>query len=147
MIQMLGGYPREVALQALNQWPRTENGKFWPTENELIALCESIDDDRRRREHNARLGQLRIAATPSALVSPLKHELGQRFAAKVRAEDPRTAEIYLDHDALYRGEDEILLSPIGVLKLQPYAAIAQAIGLRIRERAFADSPEDRRNEP
>lgn len=38
--QVLAEYPGDIALAAVSGWPRTENGKWWPTENEIRSECD-----------------------------------------------------------------------------------------------------------
>lgn len=134
MAQVLGEYRPDVALASLDAWPKSENGKFWPTENELRDLCEKIDGERRAREERHR-----FVPSNRGPLSPIKTDTAYRFAEKVRAADERTAEVYLDGDASYRG-NEIHLSPIGVIKLQPFATLARAMGLYIVDRNPLETP-------
>jgi uncharacterized protein YbaA (DUF1428 family) len=48
LTRMLYEFPADVALEAINDWPKTPNGKWWPTEAELRAECEKRVDYRRR---------------------------------------------------------------------------------------------------
>ena len=49
MTAMLLRFPHAIAVDALERWPRTENGKFFPTENELHDLCVRIQRGREPR--------------------------------------------------------------------------------------------------
>lgn len=40
LVQAMREYPADAALGAIRDWPKTENGKWWPTENELRAEAE-----------------------------------------------------------------------------------------------------------
>lgn len=40
LVQAMMDYPREAALAAIRDWPKTDNGKWWPTENELRAEAD-----------------------------------------------------------------------------------------------------------
>lgn len=48
MLTMLLEYPSGVAIAALERWPRTAGGQFFPTLKELYDLCETIRHERRR---------------------------------------------------------------------------------------------------
>jgi hypothetical protein len=39
---VLQEYPDDVAMAAISSWPKTENGKWWPTENELRSRCDEL---------------------------------------------------------------------------------------------------------
>lgn len=57
LTRMLYEYPADVALEAVNEWPKTPNGKWWPTESELRAECEKRVDYRRRLQKQVRDAQ------------------------------------------------------------------------------------------
>lgn len=47
-LRMLLDFPADVAFEAVNEWPKTPGGKWWPTEAELRLECEKRVDYRRR---------------------------------------------------------------------------------------------------
>ncbi|NBW18484.1 MAG: hypothetical protein EBR82_61980 [Caulobacteraceae bacterium] len=47
-VSMLMEFSNRVALEALDRWPRTENGRWFPTWNELRDLCLEIARSTRR---------------------------------------------------------------------------------------------------
>lgn len=60
LARMLLKFPGWVALQAIDEWPSQEDGKFFPTENELQALAAVIkrtDDAKRSRAEAAKSTQ------------------------------------------------------------------------------------------
>lgn len=57
LTRMLYEYPADVALEAINEWPKTSGGKWWPTEAELRAECEKRVDYRRRLQKQVRDAQ------------------------------------------------------------------------------------------
>lgn len=100
MRRVLGEYPASVALTTLNEWPRTDSGKFWPTEHELRAECEERmalrDKLRGYFEHRATL-------EPSPPLPPRPSDgmsdepLGDtaEFVARFKARDAVRANMYL----------------------------------------------------
>ncbi|NBW17978.1 MAG: hypothetical protein EBR82_59400 [Caulobacteraceae bacterium] len=50
LLGMLTEFPGAIALEAIERWPRSENGRFFPTLNELRDLCLSIRAERRRAQ-------------------------------------------------------------------------------------------------
>lgn len=57
LMKMLLEFPADCALEAINDWPKTPNGKWWPTEAELRAECEKRVDYRRRLQKQVRDAQ------------------------------------------------------------------------------------------
>lgn len=39
---VLQEYPGDIALASIANWPKTENGKWWPTENEVRSECDML---------------------------------------------------------------------------------------------------------
>lgn len=39
MIQALSKYPADIAMETMNEWPKSPSGKFWPTENDIHVAC------------------------------------------------------------------------------------------------------------
>lgn len=58
LLKMLLEFPGPVALKAIDQWPREDSGKFFPTEAELYALAKVI-----ARENVARADRAIAAQT------------------------------------------------------------------------------------
>lgn len=40
--QVLGEFPAPVALAAVSDWPKSDNGKWWPTEKEMRDACGAL---------------------------------------------------------------------------------------------------------
>lgn len=49
--QVLSEYPAEVALASVSTWPQNENGKWWPTENELRLYANAHMHFRHKLNH------------------------------------------------------------------------------------------------
>ena len=41
LVEAMREYPRDAAMGAIRDWPKTESGKWWPTENELRAEADA----------------------------------------------------------------------------------------------------------
>lgn len=111
-----GEYPADIALGAINQWPKTESGKFWPTENEFRELLDFIGHFRRnlRFELETHLHN----ALPSAPTAP-RHGDGLSddpegrvlvFLSRWHGSDPMRAKIYLEGARF--GEDLIVVNSL-----------------------------------
>lgn len=48
---VLQEYPDEIAMAAISDWPKTETGKWWPTENEIRSECNALMALRRNLAH------------------------------------------------------------------------------------------------
>lgn len=48
---VLQEYPDDIAMAAVSEWPKTETGKWWPTENEIRSECNSLMALRRNLAH------------------------------------------------------------------------------------------------
>lgn len=59
-LKMLLEYPADVAFEAVNEWPKTSGGKWWPTEAELRAECEKRVDYRRRLQKQVKDAQASV---------------------------------------------------------------------------------------
>lgn len=64
--QVLSEYPGDIALAAISGWPKTNNGKWWPTENELRTECDLAMGFRRYLKHELEEAQRRagVLETP-----------------------------------------------------------------------------------
>tara|TARA_R110000868_G_scaffold300642_1_gene561072 strand:- start:98 stop:664 length:567 start_codon:yes stop_codon:yes gene_type:complete len=106
-------YPADIALGAINQWPKTEGGKFWPTENEFRGLLNFLSHFRR---------MLRFELEQQLHVALPAHDASQKFndgldadpsgnvlvfVARWSANDADRCKIYL-HGARF-GEDLIVV--------------------------------------
>lgn len=40
--QVLGEFPGDIAMAAISDWPKTEGGKWWPTEKEIRDECAEL---------------------------------------------------------------------------------------------------------
>jgi len=71
LVEALRDYPAGAALEAIREWPKTENGKWWPTENELRREAEA------RSWRTTRLfTHLRAATNRPDAASPRTNEPG-----------------------------------------------------------------------
>jgi hypothetical protein len=106
-------YPADIALGAINQWPKTEGGKFWPTENEFRELLNFLGHFRRLLRFE--LEQHMHAALPAPNMSQKFNDGLEAdptgsvlmFASRWSARDPERCKIYL-HGARF-GEDLIVV--------------------------------------
>lgn len=72
LVEAMREFPREAALGAIRAWPKSENGKWWPTENELRAQADA------RGWRSMRLhGHLRAAANQAGAAAPRSDEPSQ----------------------------------------------------------------------
>lgn len=46
-VEALRGYPLDLVVKALREWPKTENGRWWPTEGELHQMIDPEAKERR----------------------------------------------------------------------------------------------------
>lgn len=132
MRRVLGEYPASVALTALNEWPQTESGKFWPTEHELRIECDERmalrDRMRAYFEHRATL-EPSLPPPPRPSDGMSDEPLGDtaEFVARFKAKDSVRAFMYLAN-ARYTPNS------IGV-----HSMLAQALVQKIaREEGFED---------
>lgn len=106
-------YPADVALGAINQWPKTESGKFWPTENEFRELLNFVGHFRRMLRFE--LEQHLHSALPRADAAPKPNDgLSDDpdgsvlvFVSRWNGTDPVRCKIYLDGARF--GEDLIVV--------------------------------------
>lgn len=105
-------YPSDIALGAIDQWPKTEGGKFWPTENEFRALANFMGHFRRTLKYELEMAL--HAALPRD--TPSKPDDGMSddpsgsvlvFVSRWHGADPERCRIYL-HGARF-GESEIVV--------------------------------------
>lgn len=101
MRRVLGEYPASVALTALNEWPRTDSGKFWPTEHEMRIECDARMALRNRMrdvfEHQASYVERQIDPRPSDGMSDEPLGDTAEFVARFKARDAVRANMYLAH--------------------------------------------------
>lgn len=76
MLEMLVEFPAGISLEAIARWPRTDNGRFFPTLHELRALCLDIRAERRRAEEPPRQEEPAPITTPSE-----RAEMSQKLRA------------------------------------------------------------------
>lgn len=103
---VLSEYPADVALGAIDQWPRTDNGKFWPSENEFRELLDFMGHFRRDLRWKLELA-LRDALPKAPPPPPRTDGLSddptgdvERFVKRWHGFEPDRASIYL-HGARY----------------------------------------------
>lgn len=76
LVEAMREYPREAAMGAIRDWPKTENGKWWPTENELRAEADTRGW-RSMRMHS----HLNAAASRGNAPAPRTNEPGEPLFA------------------------------------------------------------------
>lgn len=119
--RVLAEYPAAIALTAINQWPRTASGKWWPTENELRELCEGMMMFRRMLERELNTSRERVLNPPPEPkpfddgFAPAPRGATAAYVQELQAIDPTRADSYLS-------EARFTDDRIGVL--QPLAAFA-----------------------
>lgn len=86
MLQALEQYPADIAFEMLNEWPKSQSGKFWPTENDIHTFCAKRVEFRARLERELESLNKR-AQTPLPEGAKLAPEGGPvaEFVARVRA--------------------------------------------------------------
>lgn len=97
--QVLGEYPADVALACISEWPRSANGKWWPTENEVHEDCR----ERLKFRESLKYALQQAAELKGPLPEPepddglCSEPLGQtaEFVERLKARDAQRAEIYL----------------------------------------------------
>lgn len=100
MRRVLSEYPAAVALAALNEWPQSDSGKFWPTEHEIRNECYERMSLRERLRHRFTVEAERVEEPPKPKPSDgmFDDPVGNtaEFVARFKAKDEVRANMYLN---------------------------------------------------
>jgi hypothetical protein len=137
--QVLQEYPSHIALAMISEWPKTDSGKWWPTENEIRSCCERALTVRRAlRSEIERAMSAPTAIESNYTVAPLDDGLSDQpsgktdiFVSRLWQRDPSAASAYL-HNARY---DDVRIGvryPVAEFALRSRAAdLIAELGVRI----------------
>lgn len=108
-------YPADIAIGAIDQWPKTDGGKFWPTENEFRALLDFLGHFRRKLRHQleCQLSHTQRQPLPPPPSDGLSDDPSgdvDKFVRNWGNRDPDRCRIYL-HGARF-GDGEIVVSSL-----------------------------------
>lgn len=76
LVEAMREYPADAALGAIRDWPKTENGKWWPTENELRTEADARGWQAMRMHRHLRAAALRDDARAPRSNEPSPLHLG-----------------------------------------------------------------------
>lgn len=100
MRRVLSEYPAAVALAALNEWPQSDSGKFWPTEHEIRNECYERMSLRERLRHRFTVEAERVEEPPKPKPSDgmFDDPVGNtaELVARFKAKDEVRANMYLN---------------------------------------------------
>lgn len=100
--RVMAEYPAAISLTAINEWPKSPNGKWWPTENELRELCEGLMAFRKALERALNFERDRMLMPVQSVkpfddgFQPAPTGATAAYVAELKARDPRCAALYLD---------------------------------------------------
>lgn len=139
-----GEYPADIALGAINQWPKTEGGKFWPSEHEFRILLDFLGQF--RRELKFRLEMEYGAALPHPdSTEPFEPADGLRsdpsgdvdkFVTRWSNYDPERCKIYL-HGARFGDGVIVVDSMLAEMMIEKAAGEHSDAPITIKRKEYA----------
>lgn len=102
--RVLQEYPAEIALASITNWPRSTNGKWWPTENEIRHACDEHMEFRAALsatlDRSARYGKILIEHVPPPPfddgMSDTASACISEYMEELKAIDPVRHDLYLN---------------------------------------------------
>lgn len=137
--QVLQEYPAAIAMAMISDWPKTDSGKWWPTENEIRNCCEgalTVRHALRYAIERAMSQRTPIESnyTPPAVNDGLSDQPSGKteiFVSKLWQRDPAAVEAYL-HNARYDDERIGVRYPVAEFALRSRAGdLIEELGVRI----------------
>ena len=141
MRAVCGEYPADIAIGAIDQWPKTENGKFWPSEHEFRELLDFMGHFRRGLQH--KLESALSCCEREPLPPPPSDGLSDdpsgdvdKFVRRWSGHDPDRCKIYL-HGARF-GDGEIVVdSLLAEMMIEKAAREHSETPIKIRRKEYA----------
>lgn len=141
MRSVCGEYPADIAIGAIDQWPKTESGKFWPSEHEFRALLDFMGLFRARLRHQleALWGRAQREPLPPFPGDGLSDDPSgdvDKFVTRWSGRDPERCKIYL-HGARF-GDGEIVVSSLlAEMMIEKAAREHSETPIKIRRKEYA----------
>jgi hypothetical protein len=134
--EALSRFPGDIALAVVEGWPASPHGRWWPSLHDLIAACQTANEERVRAQDAIRRA-LRSARPGDDDAGPTPVGRTERFFQRVAAaRGPLYAFTWLNRRNCRFTEQAVLTTALGAGRLQAdVGTIAAEAGVEIMEGA------------